>query len=120
VKSLFEAYQRTTNRALAQESYALVEQLFPERTTAKSYFDGERERTNQISISKMMLYAEWLDQVEASAEWQSVNESVRGDFEVRPVFLADEKLMRGKTGSTSPIVRQAAAATVKYYLTPAN
>jgi hypothetical protein len=105
VKALFEVYQRTTDRALAQESFVLVEKLFPERTTSISYFSGESERTNQTSIGEMCQYAEWLDQVETSAEWQSVNESVRGDFVVRPTFLADEKLMRSKTNSTSPIVR---------------
>lgn len=120
IKSLFEAYRRTTDRALAQESFALVEQLFPERTTAKSFHAGRTDRTNQVEIGEMVLYAEWLGQVETSAEWQSANSAARDRFVDRPAFLYDEKLMRSKTNSASKIVREAAADTMKYYLTPAQ
>jgi hypothetical protein len=114
VKALLEAYQRNPNRPLAQESFALVENLFPEQTTVESYYDGKREGTNMITTSEMVLYGEWLNLVETTEEWECVNDAVRSNFAVLPSFIRDEKLMHTKTNASSSIVRQAADSIVKF------
>jgi hypothetical protein len=108
VKALFEAYQRNPNAALARESFALVEQLFPERTTVENYYRMQYEQTNAPNCGKMVMYAEWLDVAETTDEWQRVNDAARQNFAALPVFLRDEKLMRTKLNSPSLVVSEAA------------
>jgi hypothetical protein len=90
VKALFEAYQRNPNTALARESFALVEQLFPERTTVEIYYRMQHEPTNTLNSGNMVMYAEWLDAVKTTDEWQQVNDAARRNFATLPAFLRDE------------------------------
>jgi len=114
VKAVFEAYLRTQNHSLAQDSFSLVEKLFPEQISVMSYHDGNRENTNQTTIGEMVLYGEWLNLVETPEEWRLVNESALRDFATPPAFLSDQKLIHNKTNSSSSIVRDAAEDAVKY------
>ena len=114
VKALFEAYQRNPNADLARESFVLVELLFPERTTVANYYSVQHEQTNTLNCGNMVAYADWMDVVETTNEWQRVNDAVRGSFATLPVFLRDEKLMRTKLDSPSSIVREAAETWLKY------
>ena len=114
VKALFEAYQRNPNAALARESFALVEQLFPERTTVENYYRMQHEQTNTLNCGNMIMYSEWLDVVETTGEWQRVNDAARRNFATVPAFLRDEKLMRAKLNSPSHAVSGAAEHWLKY------
>ena len=114
VKALFEAFQRNTNTALARESFALVEQLFPERTTVDEYYRMQHETTNAPSCGNMVIYAEWIDVVETTDEWQRVNDVARRNFATLPAFLREEKLMRAKLSSPSRTVSAAAERWLKY------
>jgi len=114
VKALFEVYQRNPNAALARESFALVEQLFPERTTVEEYYRMQGEQTNAPNCGNMVMYAEWIDAVETTDEWQRVNDVARRNFATLPAFVRDEKLMRAKLNSPSPLVREAAMRWLKF------
>jgi hypothetical protein len=114
VKALFETYQRNPNAALARESFALVEQLFPERTTAENYFRMQHEPTNTLNSGNMEMYAEWLQVVETTDEWQLVNDAARQKFATLPAFFRDEKLLRTKLNSPSHVVSGAAEYWLKY------
>jgi hypothetical protein len=120
VKALFETYQRNPNAALARESFALVEQIFPERTTADSYFRMQHEPTNTLSGENMAMYAEWLVLVETTNEWQRVNDAARGNFATLSAFFRDEKLMRTKLNSPCRAVSDAAEYWLKYPPKPAE
>ncbi len=114
VKALFEAYRRNPNAALARESLALVEKLFPEQTTVEAYYRVQGDETNTLHSGNMGMYGEWIDLVETTEEWERVNDVARRHFVAVPSFLRDEKLMRAKMSSPSPIVREAAATVVKF------
>jgi hypothetical protein len=66
---------------LARESFTLVEQLLPERTTVTKYYSLQQEQTNS---RKMVIYAEWLAEVKTTNDWQRVNEDARRDFATLP------------------------------------
>lgn len=114
VKALFEAYQRNPNADLARESFALVELLFPERTTVENYYSVQHEQTNTLNCGNMVAYADWIDVVETTGEWQNVNDAARRNFTTLPAFLRDEKLMRAKLNSPSRVVSEAAEVWLKY------
>jgi len=114
VNALFEVYRRNPNAALARESFALIEQLFPERITVENYYRMQHEQTNAPNCGNMTMYAEWLDVVETTDEWQRVNDVARRNFAMLPAFFRDEKLMRAKLNSPSHIVSEAAEKWLKY------
>jgi hypothetical protein len=91
VKALFEAYRRNPDAPLARESFALIEQLFPERTTVENYYRLQHEETNKLHSGNMVIYAEWINAVKTTNEWQSVNDSARQNFTIQPAFLSNEK-----------------------------